>query len=262
LADANREGWDFTIKPVLLVRQCRPGIRHARIAIVGGLPLRTLGKLQAVVGVVPEDVRLSHEENVGMEPPRRNGTLPDRNVQGTSHPINHCISMRVLVAIVLAFISTAALADSTGEPTTGNRVPTATDVISGLYMFSRFQQNLLESTDLKGNAEVKNLATLRAEEAAKRDKELKRIQEMIGAEPRVTKTTSAGASLAEPENSDGPTYVKSFYAAQIPEYESAINLLERYLKAPDNAALAAFAREQLPILRSQVRDAARTMADK
>ncbi|HEV2159252.1 DUF4142 domain-containing protein [Bradyrhizobium sp.] len=170
--------------------------------------------------------------------------------------------MRVLVAIVLVFISTAALADSTGERTPGERAPTATDVITGLYTFSRFQQGLLESTDLKGNAEVKNLAALRAEEAAKRDKALKQIQDAIGAEPHAGKTTSVSASLVEPENSDGPTYVKSFYAAQIPEYESAISLLERYLKAPDNAALAAFARDQLPVLRAQVKDAERTMADK
>jgi hypothetical protein len=170
--------------------------------------------------------------------------------------------MRVLVAIVLAFISTAALADSTGERRSGDRAPTATDVISGLYAFSRFQQSLLESTDLKGNSEVKNLAALRAEEAAKRDRSLKQIQEAIGAEPRLGKTTSAGAGLVEPENSDGPTYVRSFYAAQIAEYESAINLLERYLKAPDDAALAAFARDQLPTLRAQAKDAERTMADK
>ena len=62
-----------------------------------------------------------------------------------------------------------------GERTAGDRVPTATDVITGLYSFSRFQQGLLESTDLKGNAEVKNLAALRAEEAGKRDKTLKQI---------------------------------------------------------------------------------------
>ncbi|QOZ67216.1 DUF4142 domain-containing protein [Bradyrhizobium arachidis] len=170
--------------------------------------------------------------------------------------------MRILVAIVLTFISTAAPADNTGERTAGDRTPTATDVISGLYSFSRFQQGLLESTDLKGNAEVKNLAALRAEEAAKRDKALKQIQEAIGTEPRAGKTTSVSAGLVEPENSDGPTYVRSFYAAQIPEYESVISLLEHYLKAPDNAQLAAFAREQLPALRSQVRDAERTMADK
>ncbi|MBB4381665.1 hypothetical protein GGD61_006353 [Bradyrhizobium sp. SBR1B] len=103
---------------------------------------------------------------------------------------------------------------------------------------------------------------MRAEEAAKRDKALKQIQEAIGAEPRVGKTTSVGASLIEPETSDGPTYVRSFYASQIPEYESAIKLLESYLKAPDNAALATFAREQLPMLRAQVKNAERTMADK
>ncbi|WP_407184755.1 DUF4142 domain-containing protein [Bradyrhizobium centrosematis] len=170
--------------------------------------------------------------------------------------------MRILVAIILAFISTAALADSAGERNSGDRPPSATDVINGLYNFSRFQQDLLESTDLKGNAEVKNLAALRAEEAAKRDKALKQIQQAIGAEPRVDKATSVGASLVEPETSDGPTYVRSFYASQIPEYQSVIKLLEGYLKAPDNPALAAFAREQLPLLRSQVMDAEHTMADK
>ncbi|MCK1390607.1 DUF4142 domain-containing protein [Bradyrhizobium sp. 1] len=169
--------------------------------------------------------------------------------------------MRVLVAIILMFVSSAALADSTGERRPGDRAPTATDVISGLYAFSRFQQGLLESTDLKGNAEVQNLAALRAEEAAKRDKALKDIQEAIGAEPRVGKT-AASASLTEPDDSDGPAYVRTFYAAQIPEYETAITLLELYLKAPDNAALATFAREQLPVLRAQVGDAERTMADK
>jgi hypothetical protein len=170
--------------------------------------------------------------------------------------------MRIFIAIILAFISTAALADSTIEPTRGDRVPDATDVITGLYAFSRFQQGLLESTDLKGNAEVRNLAALRAEEAAKRDKTLKQIQDSIGAEPRVNKATSAGVSLAKPDDADGPAYVRTFYAAQIPEYESAIILLERYLRTPDNPALAAFAREHLPVLRTQLKDAERTMADR
>lgn len=170
--------------------------------------------------------------------------------------------MRIFVAIILAFISTAALADSTGEQMRGDRVPNATDVISGLYAFGRFQQGLLESTDLKGNAEVKNLAALRAEEAAKRDKALKEIQDAIGAEPRLSKATSAGIDLAKPDDAEGPAYVRTFYAAQIPEYESAINLLERYLRTPDSPALAAFAREHLPVLRAQLKDAQRTMADK
>lgn len=170
--------------------------------------------------------------------------------------------MRVLAAIVLAFIGTSALADSTGGQTPGERPPTAIEVISAVYDFSRFQQRLLENTDLKGNAEVKNLAALRAEEAAQRDKRLKEVQDAIGAEPRLDQAASSAASLVEPEMSDGPAYVRSFYAAQIPEYESVIALLDRYLRSPDNAALAAFAREQLPVLRAQVRDAERTMADK
>jgi hypothetical protein len=171
--------------------------------------------------------------------------------------------MRVLVAIILVIIgAAAAFADSSGERVQGERAPTATEVIAGLYAFGRFQQGLLESTDLKGNAEVKNLAALRAEQAARRDKTLKEIQEAIGAEPRLGKVASVGASLVEADSADGPAYVRSFYAAQIAEYESAIALLERYLGAPDNAALASFAREQLPVLRSQVRDDQRTMADK
>ena len=105
--------------------------------------------------------------------------------------------MRILIAIVLAFISNAALADSTGEQRPAGRTPTATETIGDLYTFSRFQQGLLESTDLKGNAEVKNLAALRAEEAARRDKALKQIHEVIGTEPRVTKTNPASASLVE-----------------------------------------------------------------
>jgi len=176
--------------------------------------------------------------------------------------MDHCSFMRILVAILLACISTAALGDSTGEQMRGDRAPDATDVISGLYAFSRFQQGLLESSDLKGNAEVKNLAALRAEEAARRDKKLREIQDAIGAEPRVSKASSAGPGLVMPDDMDGPAYVRSFYAAQIPEYESTIGLLERYLRTPDNPALAAFAREHLPALRAQLQDTECTMADK
>ncbi|WP_027524362.1 DUF4142 domain-containing protein [Bradyrhizobium sp. Ec3.3] len=174
--------------------------------------------------------------------------------------------MRIIVATVLLLMSTAVLADNSGERTWAGhdsvRTPTAIDVISGLYAFGRFQQGLLESADLRGNQEIKTLAISRAEDAAKRDKALKRIQQAIGAEPDVRKTSTADAALTGPDDSEGPAYVRQFYAAQVAEYEETIALLERYLRAPDNDALSAFAREQLPILRSQLRDAARTMADK
>ncbi|WFU38963.1 DUF4142 domain-containing protein [Bradyrhizobium sp. CB82] len=173
--------------------------------------------------------------------------------------------MRMIVATVLLLMSTAVLADNSGERTWAGhdsaRTPTATDVISGLYAFGRFQQGLLESADLRGNQEVKTLATARAEDAAKRDKALKQIQQAIGAEPNVRKASTAGAALTGPGD-EGPAYVRQFYAAQVAEYEEAVALLERYLQAPDNDALGAFAREQLPVLRSQLRDAARTLADK
>ena len=261
MQEADHHGRDFAIEPVLLFRQSRPGIRHARVAVIGRLPFRSLGQLQAVLSVVSEDIRLFHTLDLGTEPLARNRPYGIVTSAGTLHVAGHWMIMRIFVAIILAFITTAALADSTGEQMRGDAAPTATDVISGLYSFSRFQQGLLESTDLRGNAEVKNLAALRAEEAAKRDKALKAIQDTIGAEPRVSKATSSGISLAKPDD-EGPAYVRTFYAAQIPEYESAITLLERYLRTPDNPALAAFAREHLPVLRVQLKDAERTMADK
>src|SRR5581483_3823992 len=155
MRDANPNGRNFAIDPVLLFRQSRPGIRHARIAIIGGPPFRSLGQLQAVLCVVPEDVRLFHGLDVGTEPLACNRPYGIVTSGGTLHLTGHWIAMRIFVAIILAFISTAALADSTGEQMRADRAPDATDVITGLYTFSRFQQGLLESTDLKGNAEVK-----------------------------------------------------------------------------------------------------------
>jgi len=170
--------------------------------------------------------------------------------------------MRAIVVLILITLCGAAFADSNGERSSqaGDRTPNATEVISGLYAFGRFQQGLLESADLKGNQEVRSLATLRAEDAAKRDKALKQIQEAIGVEPSPLKAPTA--ALAGPDDSEGPVYVRQFYAVQVGEYEETIDLLERYLRAPDNEALSAFARAQLPLLRSQLSDTARSMADK
>ncbi len=177
--------------------------------------------------------------------------------------------MRIIVAIVLLCLSAlspsaTAFADNGSERAAQDsaRPPSAGEVIGRLYAFGRFQQGLLESADLKGNQEVKNLATLRAEDAARRDKALKQIQQAIGAEPSIGKSPAANAALTVPDDSDGPAFVRQFYAVQVSEYEDAIALLEQYLRAPDNDALSAFARAQLPVLRSQLGDAARSMADK
>jgi hypothetical protein len=68
----NRNGRNFTVEPILFVGERRPGVGHARIALMGGLSFGTLGKLKAIVGVVSKDVRLFHTKDVGTELLRRN----------------------------------------------------------------------------------------------------------------------------------------------------------------------------------------------
>ncbi|MGY3360924.1 hypothetical protein ACVWZK_007587 [Bradyrhizobium sp. GM0.4] len=175
LRPARWNGRHLAVEPILLVGKCRPRIRHAQKTIVCRLCFGPLGELEAVVGVIPEDLGLFHQHELGTEPTRRNRPYRIVTSAELSTAVRHWTSMRILLAMVLAFISTAPLADSTGERRPTGSTPTATETISDLYTFSRFQQGLLESTDLKGNAEVKNLAALRAEEAARRDKALKQI---------------------------------------------------------------------------------------
>jgi hypothetical protein len=68
----NRNGRNFAVEPILLFGERRPGVGHARIALMGGLSVGTLGKLKTIVGVVSEDVRLFHTKDVGTELLRRN----------------------------------------------------------------------------------------------------------------------------------------------------------------------------------------------
>lgn len=173
--------------------------------------------------------------------------------------------MRTVLAAVL-FLASAVPAFSAGESAAADsNQPTATavDVIAGLYQFDRFQQSTIDGIDEKGNQEIRNLATLRAEDATQRDEALKKIQAQIGTQVDVgNRAPVTSARPAAAEDSEGPAYVRAFYAAQVSEYKSAVGLLERYLNAPDNEFLHAFARHQLPILRSELEDAERTMDDK
>jgi hypothetical protein len=72
LTDAGWNGRDLAVEPILLVGERPPRIRHAQKTIVCRLPFGPLGELEAVVGVIPEDLGLFHEEELGTEPPRRN----------------------------------------------------------------------------------------------------------------------------------------------------------------------------------------------
>ncbi|MBP0110317.1 hypothetical protein JWS04_04230 [Bradyrhizobium vignae] len=71
-SSVERKGRNLAVEPILLVRERRPGLGHARIALMGGLPLGSLGKLKTVIGVIPEDVRLFHVNDVGTELSHRN----------------------------------------------------------------------------------------------------------------------------------------------------------------------------------------------
>ncbi len=72
LREASGNGRNLAIQPILLVGQRRPGVRHARIALVSRLSFGALGKLKTIVGVISEDVRLFHGKDVGTELPGRN----------------------------------------------------------------------------------------------------------------------------------------------------------------------------------------------
>jgi hypothetical protein len=158
----------------------------------------------------------------------------------------------MIIATVLFSMSTAALADNSGEQTpaasrspwhaNGNgrdqRPPCVRAIPAGPARERRPQRQ-------SGGQDPRDLAR---RGRAKRDKALKQIQKEIGAEPGLCKTPAAGAGITSPADTEGPAYVREFYAAQVAEYQEAIVLFERYLRAPDNIALSAFAREQLPIL--------------
>ncbi|BBO04520.1 hypothetical protein BwSH20_15400 [Bradyrhizobium ottawaense] len=72
MRETDYERRNFPVEPILLVGERRPGVRHARKALVGGLSLGALGELKTVVGIIPEDVRLFHIEDVGTELSGRN----------------------------------------------------------------------------------------------------------------------------------------------------------------------------------------------
>jgi hypothetical protein len=165
--------------------------------------------------------------------------------------------MRTSGAIILLLMSSPVLADHVDASRAAD-APAAAEVLADLYRFDRSQQHLLESADLHGNQAVRNIAALRAEDAVKRDKRLKEIQREIGVEPHVGKTPLS-EPYAETSDPEGPAYLRRFYAAQVVQYKTVVSSIERYLRTPDHDGLRLFAREQLPILRSQLNAAERTM---
>jgi Domain of unknown function (DUF4142) len=143
-------------------------------------------------------------------------------------------------------------------------VPTAADVISQLYQFDLFQQNAVERTDSAPSSDVLMIAAARADAAAKRDKMLAELQRQTGTEvPAQHKSAVMRAHSVEAmDRTEGPAYVRQFYAAQLAEYELAVALIEQYLQSPDNEDIRRFAAVQLPVLLTELADTRNALADK
>ena len=143
-------------------------------------------------------------------------------------------------------------------------VPTAAEVISQLYQFDLFQQNAVDRADGAPSSDVLMTAAARAEAAAKRDKALAELQRQTGTDaPAQRKGAAMGAhSLDAVDRTDGPAYVRQFYAAQLAEYEMTVALIEHYLQSPDNEDIRSFAAAQLPVLRSELSDTRNALSNK
>jgi Domain of unknown function (DUF4142) len=166
----------------------------------------------------------------------------------------------------LLFASTLADAETMSERSDADArpVPAAADVIFQLYQFDMFQQNAVERAGSAPSSDVLTTAAARADAAAKRDRALAELQRQTGTEvPAQHKAAAMRAhSIEAVDRTDGPAYVRQFYAAQLVEYELTVALIEQYLQSPDNEDVRSFAADQLPILLTELADTRTALADK
>jgi len=174
------------------------------------------------------------------------------------------MAMRGLALIGCVLLACPTARAETPPDVAASAVPTAAQVISRLYQFDLFQQNAVDRTDSRAAGDVLTTAAMRAEAATKRDKALAELQRQTGTDvPAQGKAAAMRAhSLAAADPTDGPVYVRHFYAAQLAEYEVTVTLLENYLQSPDNEDIRRFAEAQLPTLRSELSDTRNALADK
>jgi hypothetical protein len=175
------------------------------------------------------------------------------------------MAMRRFAAIgCLLFVCATARAETVAARGDALSAPTTADVISQLYQFDLFQQNAMDRADNAPSSDVLMTAAVRAEAAAKRDKALTELQRQIGTDvPTQRKAASMHAhGLDAVDHTDGPAYVRQFYAAQLAEYELTVALIEHYLQSPDNEDVRSFAAAQLPGLRSELADIRNALAGK
>lgn len=178
--------------------------------------------------------------------------------------------MKVALVLMLLLVgcptAQAGAGDSarTDPVPAADSIPTTTDVLARLYAFDAFQQQAIDRTAPLPSSDVQNTAELRADAAAKRDKELDDLQNRAGRPAdRISGSALKRADgLADVDSSEGPLFVRRFYAAQLVQYQLIVGVLESYLQAPDDEALKTFVTAQLPRLRAELEDTQAALAEK
>ncbi|CCE06372.1 conserved exported hypothetical protein [Bradyrhizobium sp. STM 3843] len=142
--------------------------------------------------------------------------------------------------------------------------PAGSDVIARIYEFDAFQQTAIERTAPLPSSDVQNTAALRADAAVQRDKDLTELQRRAGTNVEADSPAAVKRAnmLAAVDSSEGPAFVRRFYAAQLAQYQITVSVLEHYLQSPDNDDLKAFVAAQLPRLRSELEDTRTALAEK
>jgi len=191
-----------------------------------------------------------------------NRTLRILNVAGTGCAASRWCGMRVFLAMILLLAGHAVLADDAGDASV--RAPAGPDVIAGLYQFDLFQQNAIEEADRSGSEELRISAVSKADAATQRDKALIELQRKTGTEVQPAGKSAARSAdrLAGLDSATEPGSAREFYEAQVAAHQSAVQLLQRYLSAPDNETIKAFAADQLQALQSGLKDARAALASK
>lgn len=175
------------------------------------------------------------------------------------------------IAALLFMLAMLALGAGAGRSESLDRAPigavdphpTAAEVIARLYEFDAFQQAAIDRTAALSNSDVQNVAALRAEAALQRDQALVALQYRAGkADISRPAAGERADELAALDSAEGPAFVRSFYAAQLAQYEMTVSVLERYLQSPDIDDVKNFAAAQLPRLRAELEDTRAALAEK
>jgi putative membrane protein len=170
--------------------------------------------------------------------------------------------MPVFLAVVLLFVGQVALVDDAGDASAC--APAGPEVIAGLYQFDLFQQNAIEAADRSGSEDLRQSAVNGADAATRRDKALIELQRKTGTEVQPPGKSAARSAdrLAGLDGATDPGSTREYYQAEVAAHQSAVQLLQRYLSAPDNETIREFAAGQLPVIESGLKDAQAALASR